>query len=71
MVRTTVVVRRVAMARQDDFRLQFQGTGMGRVKIINFKPKQNAIPMREVWVTDPAMMMRLLPAVQLKDQPPA
>jgi hypothetical protein len=38
MVRTTVTVRRIAMAGQNDLRLQVDSSGYGRVEVVDFKP---------------------------------
>src|SRR5690349_14440197 len=68
VVGATVTLGRVAMARQDDFRLKLPGADCGSVKILHFKPQQHAIAMSQVRVADPAMMMLHLPTVQLHEQ---
>lgn len=69
MVRTTVAIRRIAMARENDFRLQFRDAGRGLLEVIDFKPQEHAIARREFGVADGTMMMLHVPAVQLKHQP--
>lgn len=63
MVRTAIVVWRIAMARQNDLRLKVQGSGMSRVKIIHFKPQQHTVTVRQYRITDAAVMMPGLPTV--------
>jgi hypothetical protein len=69
MVRTTVTVRRIPMAGQNDLRLQVHSSGYGRVEVVDFKPKEHTISVREVSVANGTVMMLHVPMVQLKNQP--
>jgi hypothetical protein len=69
MVRTTVTVRRIAMAGQKDLRLQVHSSGYGRVEVVDFKPQEHTISMRKVSVANGTVMMLHVPTVQLKNQP--
>jgi hypothetical protein len=68
MVRTTVTLGRIAMAREYDLRTQLRGAGNGRLEVVNFKPQEHAISRRETGIADGSVMMLHLPAVQLKNQ---
>ncbi len=60
------------MARQKNFRTDGSCPGYGGVEVFDLEPQKNSIAA--TWVSriaDPAMVMLLLPSVQLKDQPPA
>src|SRR5688572_6458711 len=69
MVRTTVTLGWIAMARQNDFCLQFRGAGHRPFEVVDFKPQQDAVPRREFRIADATMMMLHIPVVQLKHQP--
>ena len=57
------------MARLDNLRLDLFGTRNGGIKVLNLKPKENAISVWfEVWVSEWTVVMLHIPAVQLKDQ---
>ena len=48
--------------------LHFFGVVNGRIEIIEFKPQQHTITMRQILVTDWTMIVSHTPAVQLQDQ---
>ena len=68
MVRAAFVIGRISMTRQDNLHPQLCRPRNGGVKIISLKPEQDAVPMRQLGITDATMMMIFLPAVQLKNQ---
>jgi hypothetical protein len=68
MVGTAVVIGWVAVARQDDLRLQFGGADNSGVEVSNFKPEKHAVSGRELRIANPAVMILFLPGVELKDQ---
>jgi len=68
MVRAAVPVGWIAMAREDDLRLQLGGAASRCLKIDDLKPQEHTVSRREVRVADPAVMMLNIPAMQLKNQ---
>jgi hypothetical protein len=68
MIRAAVMIRRVAMARENHFRPELGGPGSSRLKIIYFKPEEHAVTRCDIWIADGPVMMRHIPAMQLKDQ---
>ena len=69
MVRTTITVGWIAMARQDDLRLQLRSSGSGGIKVADFKPQEHAVSRWKVGVANASVMMLHIPMVQLKNQP--
>jgi hypothetical protein len=69
MVRAAVTVRRIAMARQNDLRLELCSADNGRVEVVDFKPQEDPVARNELWIADWAVMMLHIPAMQLKYQP--
>jgi hypothetical protein len=57
------------MPGPNDLDLHFFGAGHGRVEIVNLKPQEHAIAMRQILVTDWTVIVSHIPPVQLKDQP--
>ena len=49
--------------------LHFFGAVNGRIEIIEFKPQQHTIAMRQIFATDWTVIVSHTPAVQLQDQP--
>lgn len=45
MVWATIPVRRIAMARQDDLRLQLLGPGNAGIEVAYFEPKEYSVAM--------------------------
>jgi hypothetical protein len=69
MVRATVAIRRVAMARQHNLNYHLGGALHYRVKIFHLEPEQHPIAIRSVVaITDGPMMMLDLKTVQLQDE---
>ena len=56
------------MTRKDDLHPPFCRPRNGGVKILQLKPEQDAIPMRQFQIANAAVMVRNLPVVQLKYQ---
>jgi len=56
------------VAGQDNLGLEFGYTGQGGVEVVDLKPEEHAISMREAGVADRTVMMLHLPAVQSHDQ---
>jgi len=48
--------------------MHFFGAGYGRVEIVEFKPQQHTIAMRQILFTDWTVIVSHIPAVQLQDQ---
>lgn len=69
MIRTAVAVRRIAMARLDNLRLEVRCPGNPRVEIGDFKPQEHAVSRRKLRIADASVMMLHVPMVQLKNQP--
>src|SRR5437879_5480209 len=60
----------MAMARQNNLDFHFLGAGHGGVEVAGLKPEQHPISVwLEIGVSDGAVMVLDLPAVQLQDQP--
>ena len=70
MVRTTITVGWIAMARPDYLGLQLCHAGRGGIKVADFKPQEHPVSRREVAVANAPVMMLHIPMVQLKNQPP-
>ena len=56
------------MARQDNLCLQLCSAGKGRVEVVDFKPQEYTIAMRQFGVADWAVMVFDIPPVQLKNK---
>src|SRR6267154_2896 len=69
MVRTTITLGWIAMARPDNLRLQLRSSGSGGIKVAHFKPQEHAVSRRKVGVANASVMMLHIPMVQLKNQP--
>jgi hypothetical protein len=68
MVRAAVAVGYIAVARQDDLRLELCGAGHPRVEVVDPEPQEYAVAVREDRIADRTVMVLHLPAVQLHDQ---
>src|SRR6185437_16428141 len=68
MVRAAIFIRRVAVTRQDHFRAQFPGASNRAIKVLNFKPQQDAVAMGQCRISYWPMMMPVFPEVQLQEQ---
>jgi hypothetical protein len=68
MVWAAVAGWRIAMPGLNHLDLHFFGARHGRVEIVEFKPQQHTIAMRQILVTDWTVIVSHIPAVQLKDQ---
>lgn len=47
--------------------LHFPGASDSRIEIVDFKPEEHAISMRQILVADWAVIVSHIPAVQLQD----
>jgi len=56
------------MPGMNHFDLHFFGAVNGRIEIIEFKPQQHTIAMRQILVTDWTVIVSDIPAMQLQDQ---
>jgi hypothetical protein len=66
---SAVAIRWISMARQHHFGLEFACSECGGLKIIDFKPKKDSVA--SAWIidiTNPSVMVILLPPVQLQHQ---
>jgi hypothetical protein len=70
MVRAAVPGWRIAMPGMNHLDLHFFGTGHSCIEIVEFKPQQHAVSMRQILVTDCTVIVSHVPAVQLQDQSP-
>src|SRR5262249_28915484 len=69
VVRTAVAGRRIAVLRQDDFRLEGGDAGQGSIEIVDLKPQQHAVAIGlVVWIADGPVVMFDVKAVQLEDE---
>jgi hypothetical protein len=68
MIWSAVAFWRIAMARQDNLRPEFLSTNHGGIKIFDFEPQQDSIAGRQFRITDWAVMMIRVPAMQLQEQ---
>ena len=67
MIRPAVAIGRISVPWQDDLDAHLRGTPHNCVKVVNFKPQQNAVSIRLVVpIGDGAVMMFHFEAVQLK-----
>ena len=60
------MIRPIYLTRR--LRLQIPRTSNCSVEIADLKPEEHAVPMGQLRIADPAMMMLHIPIVQLKDQ---
>jgi hypothetical protein len=69
MIRATITIGGISMPRHDNLDAHLGGTLHDRVKIVNFKPQQNAVSVGSiVSIADRTVMMFYVEAVQLKDE---
>ena len=68
MVRATVAGWRISMPGLNHLDLHFLRARHGRVEIIEFKPQQHTIAMRQILVTDWTVIVSHIPTVQLQNQ---
>jgi hypothetical protein len=69
MVRPAVAGWRIAMPGKNHLGLHFLGASHCCIEVVNLKPKEDTIAMRQILVTDGTVMVSHIPAVQLKEQP--
>src|SRR5271167_583987 len=70
MIRATIPIRWIPMARQDDLDSHLLGACYRRINVVDLEPQQHAIAGRfVVWIADGAVIVLDLPAVQLQHQP--
>ena len=70
MIGTAFALGRIAVARQNHFCPHLRRPRNRRIKIGGLKPKENAVAMREMRVTQGSVMMLDIPPMQLQDQLP-
>ena len=70
MVWAPVAGWRIAMPGLNHLDLHFFGTGHSCIEIVDLKPKEHAVSMRQILVADWTVMVFHIPAVQLHDQLP-
>jgi hypothetical protein len=63
VVGAAISVGRIAMAWEEDLRLQVRGAGDGRVEVADLEPQEHAVSRRELRVADGTVMMLHVPAV--------
>jgi len=69
VVRSTVAIGRIAMARQYDLDAHILYPGHGRIEVSDLEPQQDPIAIRLViGVADLAMFMLDIESVQLEDE---
>jgi hypothetical protein len=68
MVRATIAVWGIAMAWQNDLRLELGGSGERSLEVINLEPQQDPIAMGQCWVPDGAVVVGTVPAMKLKNE---
>jgi hypothetical protein len=70
MVRTGVARGRVAVPGTNHLNLHFLGADHGRIEIVDLKPKEDAVSVRQIRVADGTVFVFHIPAVQLQSQSP-
>jgi|SoiMetStandDraft_2_1073263.scaffolds.fasta_scaffold1705322_1 hypothetical protein len=63
MVRAAVARWRIAMPGMNYLDLHFFGAGHGRIEIVDLKPQQYAISMRQIFVADWTVIVSHIPSV--------
>jgi len=62
-----MVRARISMRGMSHLDLHFPGASDSRIEIVDFKPEEHAISMRQILVADWAVIVSHVPAVQLQD----
>jgi hypothetical protein len=64
-----IALGRIAVARQNNFRLERLRTRRCRIEVRHLEPEQHAVAVRKRWIADLSVMMCHVPAMQLEDEP--